>query len=131
MAETLTPDQVLESVGGWSLLQVKEFVEKFEEKFDVSAAPPVAVAGAVAPAGDAGGAAEEKTEFNVVMKSIDAAKKIKVIKEVRTIKPGLGLKEAKELVESVPKELVTDLPKDEAEKIKKQLEEAGAEVEIT
>ncbi len=132
MAESLTPDQVLDAVGEWSLLQVKEFVEKFEEKFDVSAAAPVAVAGVAAPAGDAGGAAaEEKTEFNVVIKAIDAAKKIKVIKEVRAIKPDLGLKEAKELVESVPKDLVTDLPKDEAEKFKKQLEEAGAEVELT
>ena len=131
MAESLTPDQVLDAVGEWSLLQVKEFVEKFEEKFDVSAAAPVAVAGVAAPAGDAGGAAaEEKTEFNVVIKAIDAAKKIKVIKEVRAIKPDLGLKEAKELVESVPKDLVTDLPKDEAEKFKKQLEEAGAEVEL-
>jgi len=131
MAETLTPDQVLDAVGEWSLLQVKEFVEKFEEKFDVSAAAPVAVAGVAAPTGDAGGAAEEKTEFNVVIKAIDASKKIKVIKEVRAIKPDLGLKEAKELVESVPKDVVTDLPKDEAEKFKKQLEEAGAEVELT
>jgi len=133
MAETLTPDQVLDAVGEWSLLQVKDFVEKFEEKFDVSAAAPVAVAGIAAPTGDAGGgaAAEEKTEFNVVIKAIDAAKKIKVIKEVRAIKPDLGLKEAKELVESVPKDLLKDLPKDEAEKFKKQLEEAGAEVELT
>ena len=132
MAETLTPDQVLDAVGEWSLMQVKEFVEKFEEKFDVSAAAPVAVAGVAVPTGDAGGAAaEEKTEFNVVIKAIDAAKKIKVIKEVRAIKPDLGLKEAKDLVESVPKDILTDLPKDEAEKFKKQLEEAGAEVELT
>ncbi|HPK02677.1 MAG TPA: 50S ribosomal protein L7/L12 [Candidatus Sumerlaeota bacterium] len=132
MAETLTPDQVLEAVEQWSLLQVNEFVKKFEEKFDVSAAAPVAVAaGPVAGGGgEAAPAAEEKTEFTVVLKAVPADKKIKVIKEVRALKPDLGLKEAKDLVDAAPKELLTDVSKDDAEKAKKQLEEAGAEVEL-
>jgi large subunit ribosomal protein L7/L12 len=131
MAETLTPDQVLEAMGNWSLLQVMDFVKKFEEKFEVSAAAPVAVA-AAAPgaAGAAEAAAEEKTEFTVVLKAVDATKKIKVIKEVRALKPDLGLKEAKDLVENLPAEVLVDVNKEEAEKAKKQLEEAGGEIDL-
>lgn len=129
MAENYTPDQVLEAISQWSLLQINEFVKKFEEKFDVSAAAPVAVA-AAAPAGDAAPAAEEKTEFTVVLKEVPAAAKIKVIKEVRAIKPELGLKEAKDLVDGAPQTLVADVSKEDADKYKKQLEEAGAVVEL-
>lgn len=131
MAETLTPDQVLEAVSQWSLMEINDFVKKFEEKFDVSAAAPVAAA--VAPGAVGGGeaeAVEEQTEFKVVLKAVDAAKKIKVIKEVRAIKPDLGLKDAKDLVDNLPAELVTDVGKEEAEKYKKQMEEAGGEVEL-
>jgi large subunit ribosomal protein L7/L12 len=132
MAETLTTDQVLEAVEQWSLLQVNEFVKKFEEKFDVSAAAPAAMVAAGPAAGDSGAAqAEEQTEFTVVLKAIDTAKKIKVIKEVRVIKPDLGLKEAKDLVDGVPQKLIEGVTKDEAEKYKKQLEEVGGEVELT
>ena len=129
MAETLTPDQVLEAVEQWSLLQVNEFVKKFEEKFDVEAAAPMAMA--VGPASaEAAPAAEEKTEFTVVLKALDASKKIKVIKEVRALKPDLGLKEAKDLVDGAPKDVKDGVSKEEAEKFKKQLEEAGATVEV-
>ena len=130
MAEVLTPEQVLETVSQWSLLQVNQFVKMFEEKFEVSAAAPLAAAAGPAAAAEAAPAVEEKTEFTVVLKSVDPARKIKVIKEVRVIKPDLGLKEAKDLVDSAPKELVTDVSKEDAEKYKKQLEEAGAVVEL-
>ncbi len=131
MAQTLTPDDVLSAVENWTLLQVNDFVKKFEEKFDVSAAAPVAVAGGPAVGGgEAAPAAEEKTEFTVVLKAVPADKKIKVIKEVRTIKPDLGLKEAKDLVDGAPKEVAVDVSKEDAEKFKKILEEAGAEVEV-
>ncbi len=129
MAETLTPDQVLEAVEQWSLLQVNDFVKKFEEKFDVSAAAPVAMAAAPG-AGEGAPVVEEQTEFTVVLKGVDPARKIKVIKEVRALKPDLGLKEAKELVDGIPNDLLVDVPKDEAEKAKKQMEEVGGEVEI-
>jgi large subunit ribosomal protein L7/L12 len=130
MPETITPDQVLDAVSGWTLLQVKEFVDKFEEKFDVTAAAaPVMMAG---PAGGGAAAApvEEKTEFTVVLKEVAADKKIKVIKEVRAILTDLGLKEAKDLVDSAPKDILKDVGKEEAEKAKKQLEDAGAVIEI-
>lgn len=130
MAEVLTPEQVLDAVSQWSLLQVNAFVKMFEEKFEVSAAAPVAMAAGPAAAAEAAPVVEEKTEFTVVLKSVDAAKKIKVIKEVRAIKPDLGLKEAKDLVDAAPKELVVDVSKEDAEKYKKVLEEAGAIVEI-
>jgi len=129
MAEVLTPDQVLEAVAQWSLLQVNDFVKKFEEKFEVSAAAPVAMAAGPAAA-EAAPVVEEKTEFTVVLKEVPADRKIKVIKEVRVIKPDLGLKEAKDLVDGVPKDVLVDVSKDEAEKCKKQLEEAGAVVEL-
>ena len=129
MAEILSPDQVLDAVGEWSLLQVNEFVKKFEEKFDVSAAAaPVALTAGV-PGGEAAAPAVEQTEFTLVLKSA-GAQKIKVIKEVRTLMPDLGLKEAKELVDASPKELLKDVSKEEAEQAKKALEAAGAEVEV-
>ncbi len=131
MAENITPDQVLEAVGNWTLLQINDFVKKFEEKFDVKAAAPVAMAaGPVAGAAAEAAPVEEKTEFTVVLKVVDAAKKIKVIKEVRALKPDLGLKEAKDLVDNLPANVLVDVSKDDAEKARKQLVEAGAEVEV-
>lgn len=126
MADSLSPDQVLDAVGEWSLLQVKEFVDKFEEKFDVSAA---AMAAPVAVAGGAAEEVEEQTEFTVLLEAAGSAK-IKVIKEVRVLIPDLGLKEAKELVDAAPKEILKDLTKEEAEKARKQLEDAGATVTL-
>ncbi len=112
-----------------SVLELSELVKDLEEKFGVSAAAPVAVAAAGAGAGGAAPAeAAEKTEFDVILKSF-GSQKIKVIKEVRGV-TGLGLKEAKDLVEGAPKAVKEGVAKDEAEKIKEQLEAAGAEVEI-
>jgi len=119
-------EDVIKYIESMSVLELAELVKELEEKFGVSAAAPVAVA-AAAPAGGAPAAAE-KTEFNVVLKEA-GAEKIKVIKEVRAI-TGLGLKEAKDLVEGAPKTLKEGVSKDEAEKIKKQVESAGAKVEI-
>ncbi|GBC88188.1 50S ribosomal protein L7/L12 [bacterium HR13] len=124
---TLTIDEIVEAIGNMTLLEVAELVKKLEEKFGVSAAM-VAAAPAAAPAGPAAPAVEEKTEFDVILKSA-GANKINVIKVVREI-TGLGLKEAKDLVESAPKPVKEGIPKEEAENIKKKLEEAGAEVEI-
>ena len=127
MAE-LTPSEVLEAVDNWTLLQINEFVEAFCEKYNVSAAAPVAVA--AAPAGGAGEAeAEEQTEFTVMLTSV-GSEKIKVIKEIRAINPSLGLKEAKAVADSAPAELVKDVSKAEAEEVKKKLEAVGAEAEI-
>lgn len=116
--------QILDAIKGLSILELNELVKAIEEEFGVSAAP-VAVAGAAAPAA---AAAEEKTEFDVVLKSF-GAKKLDVIKVVREI-TGLGLKEAKDLVEGAPKTVKEGASKDEAEDIKKKLTEAGAEVEL-
>ena len=122
--------KVLEEVATWNLLEVRDFVKAFEDKFDVKAqAAAVAVA---APAADGGGAAAaaEKTEFDVVLEGLtDPAKKIPVIKVVREI-TALGLAEAKKLVEEAPKAIKEGVPKDEAEKLKKELEDSGASVEI-
>ena len=127
----LSPDEVLDAVGSWSLLQVNEFVKKFEEKFDVSAAAPVAMmAGPAAGGGGAAPVVEEQTEFNVILKTVPADQKIKVIKEVRSLVPDLGLKEAKELVDSAPKEVLKGVSKEDAEKAKKALEAVGAGVEV-
>jgi large subunit ribosomal protein L7/L12 len=123
---TLTKDQILEAIASMTVLEVSELVKAMEEKFGVTAAAPVAVAAAAAPAA---AAVEEKTEFTVVLKSFDDAKKIPVIKEVRAI-TGLGLKEAKDLVEAGNKTLKENVSKDDAAKIKKQLEAAGGVVEI-
>jgi large subunit ribosomal protein L7/L12 len=128
----LTTDQILEAISSMTVLEVSELVKAMEEKFGVSAAAPVAVAVAGgAAAGGAGGAeaAEEKTEFTVVLKAFDDSKKIAVIKEVRAV-TGLGLKEAKDLVEGAPKPLKENISKDEAAKIKEQVTAAGGTVEV-
>ncbi|MBI5237856.1 MAG: 50S ribosomal protein L7/L12 [Deltaproteobacteria bacterium] len=126
MAE-LKKEDVIKYIESMSVLELAELVKELETKFGVSAAAPVAVA-AAAPAGGAAPAAVEKTEFNVILKDA-GPEKIKVIKEVRAI-TGLGLKEAKDLVEGAPKTLKEAVSKDEAEKIKKQVESAGAKVEV-
>jgi large subunit ribosomal protein L7/L12 len=124
---TLGKEQILEAIAGMTVLEVSELVKAMEEKFGVTAAAPVAVA--AAGGGAAAPAVEEKTEFTVVLKSFDAEKKIPVIKEVRAI-TGLGLKEAKELVEAGDKPVKEGVSKEEAAKIKQQLETAGAKVDI-
>jgi len=122
----LTREDVIKYIEGISVLELSELVKELEEKFGVSAAAPVAVA---APGAAAAADQEaEKTEFNVVLKEF-GAEKIKVIKEVRAI-TGLGLKEAKELVESAPKPLKEGVSKEEAEKIKAQVEAVGAKADI-
>jgi len=123
----LTKDDILEAIANMSVMEVVELVEAMEEKFGVSAAA-AAVAVAAPAAGGEGGAAEEKTEFDVVLKA-PGGNKVAAIKAVRAI-TGLGLKEAKEAVESAPTVLKEGVSKEEAEEIKKQLEEAGAEAEI-
>jgi large subunit ribosomal protein L7/L12 len=124
MAE-ITKEQVVEFIENMTVLEMSEFVKELEEKFGVSAAAPVAAAAAPAAGGEA---AAEKTEFDVILASI-GDKKINVIKVVRAI-TGLGLKEAKELVDGAPGAVKEGVSKDEAEDIKKQLEEAGAGVEL-
>lgn len=121
---SLSREELTEAIANMSVLELSEFVKELEDKFGVSAAP-VAVAGGAAAGGEA---AEEKTEFDVVLAEA-GAKKINVIKEVRGI-TGLGLKEAKEIVESAPKTLKEAVSKEEAEEIKKKLEAAGAKVEL-
>lgn len=123
----ITKEDVIEFIANMSVLDLSELVKEMEEKFGVSAAAPMAVA-AFAPAEGGGVAAEEQTEFDVILTTF-GDKKIQVIKEVRAI-TGLGLKEAKTLVDEVPKPVKEGISKDEAEKIKGQLEEAGAQVEI-
>ncbi len=122
----ITKEDVIEFIGSMSVLELSELVKEMEEKFGVSAAAPVAVAAAPADAGEA--PAEEKTEFDVILITF-GDKKIQVIKEVRAI-TGLGLKDAKTLVDEVPKPIKEGVSKDEAEKIKEQLEGVGAQVEI-
>jgi large subunit ribosomal protein L7/L12 len=123
----ITKENVIEFIANMTVLELSELVKEMEEKFGVSAAAPVAAAAAVS--GDAGGAAEEeKTEFDVILTTF-GDKKIQVIKEVRAI-TGLGLKDAKTLVDEVPKPVKEGISKEDAEKIKSQLEEAGAQVEI-
>lgn len=124
---TLTKEDIVEAVGSMSLLEVADLVKMFEEKFGVSAAAPVAVAAAPA-AGGAAAAAEEKTDFDVVLTDA-GANKIKVLKVVREI-TGLGLKEAKELVDSLPKPLKEGASKEEADAVKAQIEAEGGKVEI-
>ncbi|MGI6182727.1 MAG: 50S ribosomal protein L7/L12 [Candidatus Fimadaptatus sp.] len=125
----MTRDELITAIGEMTVLELADLVKALEEKFGVSAAAPVAVAAAPAAAA-AAAPAEEKTEFDVVLKSVDASAKLKVIKAVREVVDGLGLKEAKELVESAPKTLKEGIAKDEAEKIAAKLKEAGAEVEV-
>jgi len=123
---------IVEQIAGLTLLEASELVKLMEEKFGVSAAAAAVVAGpavAGAPAAAAAPAVEEKTEFDVILAAIDPAKKINVIKVVREL-TSLGLKEAKDLVEGAPKPIKEGVSKEEAESIKKKLEEAGAKVEI-
>ena len=126
MAE-ITKEDVIEFIANMSVLELSELVKELEDKFGVSAAAPVAMMAGMPAGGDAG-AAEEKTEFDVVMTAF-GDKKIQVIKEVRAI-TGLGLKDAKDLVDGAPKPVKEGIAKEEAEKIKAQLEEAGAQVEL-
>lgn len=123
----LSKDDILNAIAEMSVMEVVELVEAMEEKFGVSAQAAVAVAAAPAAGGDAG-AAEEQTEFDVVLTAI-GEKKVNVIKAVRGI-TGLGLKEAKELVDGAPSSIKEGASKDEAEDAKKQLEEAGATAEL-
>jgi large subunit ribosomal protein L7/L12 len=123
----VSKEDILETISNMSVMDVVELIEAMEEKFGVSAAAPVAVAAGPAAGGEAA-AAEEKTEFDVILASF-GSQKVPVIKAVREI-TGLGLKEAKELVEGVPSPIKEGVAKDEAEEIKKKLEEAGASVEV-
>jgi len=119
--------KIADDLSGLTVLEAAELAKMLEEKWGVSAAAPVAMMAAGAGGGEAA-AAEEKTDFDVVLTAV-GAQKINVIKEVRAV-TSLGLKEAKDLVESAPKAIKEGVPKDEAEKIKKQLEDAGATVEL-
>ncbi|ELR98585.1 50S ribosomal protein L7/L12 [Gloeocapsa sp. PCC 73106] len=131
---SVATDEILEKLKSLTLLEASELVKQIEEAFGVSAAAPVGggmmmMAPGAAPAAAAAEPEEEQTEFNVVLEEFPADKKITILKEVRAI-TGLGLKEAKELVESVPKAVKEAIAKDEAEKVKKVLEDAGAKVSI-
>jgi len=129
MAGTLTKVQILDGISELSVLELSELLKEFEERFGVTAAAPVAVAAPAAAGGDAGGAEEEaKSEFDVVLTAA-GDKKIQVIKEVRSL-TSLGLKEAKDLVDSAPKPVLERVSKDDAEKAKAALEAAGATVEL-
>lgn len=121
---SLTNEQIVDAIAEKSLMEVMELVKAIEEKFGVSAAAPVAVAAAAGPAA----AVEEQTEFTVILKAA-GEKKVEVIKAVRAI-TGLGLKEAKDLVEGAPKEVKEAVSKEDADKFKKDLEAAGATVEV-
>ncbi len=121
----ITKDQVIEWLSGLSVMEAASLVKELEEKWGVSAAAPVAVAAA----GAAAPAAEEKTEFDVILKSIDPSKKVPVIKEVRAV-TGLGLADAKAMVEGAPKTIKEGVSKAEAEEIAKKFKDAGAEIEI-
>jgi large subunit ribosomal protein L7/L12 len=126
-----TKEEILDAISEMTVLELSELLKAFEERFGVSAAAPVAVAAAApgAPGGDAAAAAEEeKDEFDVILAAA-GEKKIQVIKEVRAL-AGLGLKEAKDLVDAAPKPVLEKVSKEEAEKAKAQLEEAGATVEL-
>ena len=124
----ISKEDVIDFIASMSVLDLSELVKELEDKFGVSAAAPVAMMAAAPSGGAAGAEEEEKTEFDVILTTI-GDKKIQVIKEVRAI-TGLGLKDAKALVDEAPKPVKEGIPKDEAEKIKGQLEEAGAQVEL-
>jgi large subunit ribosomal protein L7/L12 len=128
MATTLSRDELLDAIGNMTVLELSEFVKAFEEKFGVTAAAPVAAAAAPAAGGGVAAAVEEKTEFDVILQGA-GEKKIQVIKVVREI-TGLGLKEAKDLVDGAPKAVKEGISKDEADQIKAKLEEQGASVEL-
>ncbi|MEX2442130.1 MAG: 50S ribosomal protein L7/L12 [Alkalispirochaeta sp.] len=127
----ITKEDILEAVAGMTVLEVSELVKMMEEKFGVTAAAPVAVAAAGGGGGAEAEAVEEQSEFDVILKGVkEGGNKIQVIKAVRTVVTGLGLKEAKELVETGDKPVREGVSKDEAAEIKKTLEEAGAEVVV-
>jgi large subunit ribosomal protein L7/L12 len=123
-------DKIVEELGTLTVIEAAELVKKLEEAWGVTAAAPVAVAAVAGGGGGDAAPAEEKTEFDVILAEVPAAKKIAAIKAVRQIKSGLGLAEAKGLVEGVPKAVLEAVSKDEAEAAKKALEEAGAKVEL-
>jgi large subunit ribosomal protein L7/L12 len=126
--KTLSQDDVLDAVANWTVLELSEFVTAFEEKFGVTAAAPVAMAAAPAGGGDAGAAAVEQDEFDVILTGA-GDKKIQVIKEVRGL-TSLGLKEAKDLVDGAPKPVLEKVTKEQADEAKAKLEAAGAGVEV-
>jgi large subunit ribosomal protein L7/L12 len=130
LAEKLTPQAAIEGIKSWTVLEISEFIKMFEDEFGVTAAAPVAVAagGAAMAGGEEAAEAEEQTQFDVILISA-GEKKIPVIKEVRVI-TNLGLKEAKALVEEAPKPVKEGVNKDEADKLKAQLEDSGATVEL-
>jgi large subunit ribosomal protein L7/L12 len=129
MATTsLSKDEILEAIAGMSVMELADLIEAFKDKFNVTIAAPVAAAPGAGAGGEAAPAAEEKAEWTVVLKEA-GSKKIQVIKAVREVTT-LGLKEAKDLVDNAPGNVREDLPKDEAEAIKKKLEEQGATVEL-
>ena len=127
--KTLNQDELLETIGNMSVIELAEFIEVFKEKFNVTiAAAPVAAAAPAAGGGDAGGGIEEQTEFTAVLTEV-GGKKIQVIKAVREV-TSLGLKEAKDVVDSAPSNVKENVSKEEAEAIKAKLEEQGATVEL-
>jgi large subunit ribosomal protein L7/L12 len=131
MAGSLTKEQILDGIAELSVIELSELLKDFEEKFGVTAAAPMALAAVPAAAGggaEAGGTEEEKTEFDVILTAA-GEKKIQVIKEVRSL-TSLGLKEAKDLVDSAPKPVLERVNKDDAEKARAALEGAGASVEV-
>jgi large subunit ribosomal protein L7/L12 len=125
----LSTEELLGQFKELTLLELSEFVKAFEEEFGVTAAAPVAVAGPAGPTAGAAEVAEEQDEFDVILESA-GEKKVQVIKAVRELVSGLGLKEAKDLVESAPKPIKEGVTKDEAAAIKKKFDEAGAKVEV-
>ena len=129
MSEENKMEEFVSYVENMTVLELSKLVKTLEERLGVSAAAPVAVA-AAAPAAAAAAAEEEKTEFDVILAGFDAAKKIGVIKVVREVKPGLGLKEAKDMVDNAPSTLAEGISKEAAEELKKKFEEVGAVIEI-
>ena len=125
----MTKDELVNAIAELTVLELSELVKAIEEKFGVKAAAPAVAVAAAPVAGGAAAAAEEKDEFNVMLTAVDAAKKIGVIKVVREI-TGLGLKEAKDLVEGAPKAVKENVAKAEAEELKKKITEAGGTVEL-
>lgn len=126
---TLTKEQIVEALSTYTIMELADLVKGIEDKFGVKAAPVGGVAVAAAPGAAAGAAAEEKTDFTVVLKAVDAAKKIAVIKVVREL-TGLGLKESKDLVEGAPKPVKEGVDKKTADEMSKKLTEAGGTVEL-
>lgn len=132
MADAITRDQVKQYLNSLTVLELSQLTKELEEMWGVTAAAPVAVAaipGAAAAPAEAA-PVEEKTEFDVILKEVPADKRVAVIKELRNVVPNLGLKEAKELVESAPKAIKEGVTKDEAAEVKKKLEAAGAIIEV-